>query len=54
MSVQKCTTAIRMLAYGVTDHTVDDYMQIGEPTTYDCLLRVMQGVNVLFGDSYLI
>ena len=30
LSLQKCTAAMRMLAYGVSADTVDDYVRIEE------------------------
>ncbi|QHO39298.1 ATP-dependent zinc metalloprotease FTSH 12 [Arachis hypogaea] len=33
--LQKCTAAIRMLAYGVAADAVDDYVRIGESTTIE-------------------
>ena len=35
--LQKCTAAIRMLAYGVSTDVVDDYVRIGETTAIELL-----------------
>ncbi|XP_042051673.1 uncharacterized protein LOC121796994 [Salvia splendens] len=35
--IQKCTTAIRQLAYGGAADTFDEYLHIGETTACDCL-----------------
>ena len=35
--LQKCTAAMRMLAYGVSADAVDDYVRIGESTVIECL-----------------
>ena len=35
----KCTTAMRMLAYGVAADAVDKYIKIGGTTTLECLRR---------------
>ncbi|XP_057746456.1 uncharacterized protein LOC130965715 [Arachis stenosperma] len=51
--LQKCTTAIRMLAYSVAADAVDDYVHIGESTTIECLKKFVEGVISLFEDEYL-
>jgi len=33
MSLTKCTTALRMLAYGISNDCVDKYLKIGESTS---------------------
>ncbi|RYR33932.1 hypothetical protein Ahy_A10g048616 [Arachis hypogaea] len=40
--LQKCTAAIRMLAYGVAADAVDDYVHIGENTTIECLENLLK------------
>ncbi|KAI5417860.1 hypothetical protein KIW84_042473 [Lathyrus oleraceus] len=47
--LQKCTSAIRMLAYGSPADLVDEYVRIGESTSIECLERFVKGVNVVFG-----
>ncbi|CAK8539452.1 unnamed protein product [Lathyrus sativus] len=51
--LQKCTSAIRMLAYGSPADLVDEYVRIGESTSIECLERFVKGVNVVFGTEYL-
>ncbi|XP_058768929.1 uncharacterized protein LOC131642727 [Vicia villosa] len=51
--LQKCTSAIRMLAYGSPADSVDEYVRIGESTSIECLERFIRGVNVVFGEEYL-
>src|ERR1044072_9286250 len=51
--LQKCTSAIRMLAYGSPADVVDEYVRIGESTSIECLQRFVRGVNVVFGAEYL-
>ncbi|XP_057733835.1 uncharacterized protein LOC130949011 [Arachis stenosperma] len=51
--LQKCTAAIRMLAYGVAADAVDDYVHIGESTTIKCLEKFVEGVIFVFQDEYL-
>ena len=51
--LQKCTAAIRMLAYGSPADYVDDYVRIGETTAVECLDRFVRGVCEIFGPEYL-
>ena len=51
--LQKCTTAIRMLAYGSPADAVDEYVRIGKSTTIECLERFVKGVNNVYGSEYL-
>ncbi|XP_015964854.1 uncharacterized protein LOC107488611 [Arachis duranensis] len=51
--LQKCTAAIRMLAYGVAADAVDDYVYIGKSTTIECLEKFVEGVISVFEDEYL-
>ncbi|XP_029145185.1 uncharacterized protein [Arachis hypogaea] len=51
--LQKCTIAIRMLAYGVAADVVDDYVRIGESTTIECLEKFVECVIFVFQDEYL-
>ncbi|CAK8577217.1 unnamed protein product [Lathyrus sativus] len=52
-SLQKCTVAIRMLAYGSPVDVVDEYVRIGESTSTECLQSFVKGVNVVFEAEYL-
>ncbi|CAN6879006.1 unnamed protein product, partial [Brassica oleracea] len=51
--LQKCTAAIRQLAYGCAADTVDEYVRIGETTARKCLHNFAAGIITLFGDEYL-
>ncbi|KZV29730.1 hypothetical protein F511_05824 [Dorcoceras hygrometricum] len=51
--LQKCTTAIRQLAYGVPTDNLDEYLRMGESTSIKCLFSFCQYVVELFGDRYL-
>ncbi|XP_057445383.1 uncharacterized protein LOC130737585 isoform X1 [Lotus japonicus] len=51
--LQKCTAAIRMLAYGSPADNLDEYVRIGESTAIECLERFVTGVNEIFGAQYL-
>uniref|UniRef100_A0A0D3CW26 Uncharacterized protein n=1 Tax=Brassica oleracea var. oleracea TaxID=109376 RepID=A0A0D3CW26_BRAOL len=50
---QKCTTSIRVLAYGTAADTVDEYLWLGGTTTRSCLENFVDGIIYLFGDEYL-
>ena len=51
--LQKCTAAIRMLAYGCAADAVDEYVRIGASTARLCLEHFVEGVISCFGDEYL-
>ncbi|XP_062085354.1 uncharacterized protein LOC133791440 [Humulus lupulus] len=51
--LQKCTAAMRMLAYGAPANYADEYVRIGETTAIECLVNFVQGVNDIFGTEYL-
>ena len=51
--IQKCTAAIRQLAYGSPTDQLDEYIKIGESTALECLKRFVEGVIVVFGAEYL-
>ncbi|XP_057419272.1 uncharacterized protein LOC130713523 [Lotus japonicus] len=51
--LQKCTAAIRMLAYGSPADSVDEYVRIGESTAIECLKNFLEGVCAVFGGTYL-
>ena len=51
--LQKCTTAIRQLAYGGAADAVDEYIRMGETTARNCLHNFTAGIIQLFGDYYL-
>ncbi|XP_010506961.1 PREDICTED: uncharacterized protein LOC104783513 [Camelina sativa] len=52
-ALQKCTPAIRMMAYGCLVDAVDEYLRLAETTAHKCLLHFVEGVINLFGDEYL-
>nr|GEW89494.1 hypothetical protein [Tanacetum cinerariifolium] len=49
----KCTSAIRQLAYAAVPDSLDEYLQIGEKTSRDCLMHFCNGVIQLYGEEYL-
>ncbi|XP_010451370.1 PREDICTED: uncharacterized protein LOC104733493 [Camelina sativa] len=51
--IQKCTAAIRQLAYGTASDTVDEYVRIGGSTARKCLHEFTAAIILLFGDEYL-
>ncbi|XP_028110651.1 uncharacterized protein LOC114309152 [Camellia sinensis] len=52
-SLQKMTTTMRMLIYGVAADFMDDYVRIGENTVIESLERFVKAVVVIFSDVYL-
>ncbi|XP_048599922.1 uncharacterized protein LOC125580026 [Brassica napus] len=52
-ALQKCTAAIRMLAYGQSGDTYDEYLRLGERTSRLCLENFTNGIIQLFRDEYL-
>uniref|UniRef100_A0A0D3E4Q5 DDE Tnp4 domain-containing protein n=1 Tax=Brassica oleracea var. oleracea TaxID=109376 RepID=A0A0D3E4Q5_BRAOL len=51
--LQKCTSAIRVLAYGSAADAVDEYLRLGETTARSCVEHFVEGIIYLFGDEYL-
>jgi hypothetical protein len=52
-SLYKCTTALRMLAYGAPGDAHDDYIRMDEYTTMECMYRFCRAVVLLFGPVYM-
>ncbi|XP_021766673.1 uncharacterized protein LOC110731148 [Chenopodium quinoa] len=51
--LQKCTAAIRMLAYGLAPDAVDEYVRMGQTTARRSLHHFCEGVIKNFQDEYL-
>src|ERR1044072_8957116 len=51
--IAKCSTAMRMLAYGVAADAVDEYIKIGGTTALECLRRFCKGIIRLYEQQYL-
>ncbi|XP_010236560.1 uncharacterized protein LOC104584118 [Brachypodium distachyon] len=51
--LQKCTAAMRMLAYGTPADALDEYLKIGKSTALQRLDTFAQGVIRVFGGEYL-
>lgn len=52
-NVQKCTAAMRMLAYGTAADSIDEYGRMGASTALECLKKFCKGVVTFFKDEYL-
>lgn len=51
--LQKCTAAMRMLAYGTPADLMDETFGVAESTAMECMINFVQGVRHLFGEQYL-
>jgi hypothetical protein len=51
--LQKCTVAMRMLAYGASADSLDEYCRLAESTALESLLRFVQAVRSCFQAHYL-
>ncbi|XP_033131975.1 uncharacterized protein LOC103831000 [Brassica rapa] len=51
--LQKCTAAIRQLAYGGAADSLDEYVRLAETTARKSLHKFTAGIISLFGDEYL-
>jgi hypothetical protein len=52
-ALQKCTTALRQLAYGMTRDIIDEYMKLGKITALECLEYYCLNIIEYFGDKFL-
>ncbi|XP_073363501.1 uncharacterized protein [Aegilops tauschii subsp. strangulata] len=52
-SYQKCTVAIRMLAYGIPGDLVDEYVRMSETTCLMSMYKFCQAVIEVFDPEYL-
>ena len=50
-TLQKCTTAIRVLAYGFVLDAVDEYLRFGATTAQLCVENFVEAIINLFGDE---
>ncbi|KAI3800084.1 hypothetical protein L1987_35392 [Smallanthus sonchifolius] len=52
-SIQKCTTAIRQMAYGTASDSFDDYLKMSERTIRSCIYKFSKAIILLYGQKYL-
>ncbi|KAK9175120.1 hypothetical protein WN944_027126 [Citrus x changshan-huyou] len=52
-SLQKISAAMRMLAYGVSGDSIDEYVRIGESTAIESLKKFVRAVIEIFSNEYL-
>ncbi|KAL0863848.1 hypothetical protein Bca101_042966 [Brassica carinata] len=52
-TLQKCTAAIRVLAYGSAHDVVDEYLRLGATKTWLCVENFVEAIVDFFGDEYL-
>ena len=52
-TLQKCTTAISQMTYGISSDGMDDYLKMGESTARECLQNFTAGIIELYGKRYL-
>ncbi|XP_024013856.1 uncharacterized protein LOC112087952 [Eutrema salsugineum] len=50
-AIQKCTAAIRILAYGYASDAVDEYLRLGETTALRCLENLLKGSSMYSGKN---
>jgi hypothetical protein len=51
--LQKCTTALRQLAYVMAADTIDEYMKLGKTTILECLEYYCSVIIECFGNEFL-
>jgi hypothetical protein len=52
-SLQKCTAAMRMLAYGIVLDAIDEYCSLGESTALELMKRFVNAIRGCFETEYL-
>ncbi|XP_074305490.1 uncharacterized protein LOC141640706 [Silene latifolia] len=52
-ALQKCTAAIRVLAYGSACDAVDEYLRMSTAQTSKCITKFVDSVITQFGNQYL-
>ncbi|KAF8403360.1 hypothetical protein HHK36_011462 [Tetracentron sinense] len=52
-TLQKVTTVFRILAYGASADSTDEYVRIGASTTILCMKKFCRAIVEVFGDEYL-
>jgi hypothetical protein len=51
--LQKCTTALRQLAYGIAADTIDEYLMLRKITALECLEYYCSDIIECFRDEFL-
>ncbi|XP_057790514.1 uncharacterized protein LOC131007625 [Salvia miltiorrhiza] len=52
-ALQKCTGAMRVLAYGTSSDVVEEYLRMSSSSTRDALVHFVEGVISCFSGTYL-
>ncbi len=52
-SIQKCTIAIKMLAYGMAVDYIDEYCKLNQSTAFECLKIFVKVIRACFESNYL-
>jgi hypothetical protein len=52
-ALQKYTTTLRQLAYGMAVDTIDEYLKLGKTTALECLEYYCSDIIEYFGDEFL-
>lgn len=50
--LQKCTAALRLLAYGAAADTIDEWLKLARQTSSDCLDRFCEGIIDCYGETF--
>jgi hypothetical protein len=50
--LQKCTAALRLLAYGAAADTIDEWLKLARQTSSDCLDRFCEGIIECYGETF--
>jgi hypothetical protein len=51
--LQKCTAALRQLAYDMATDTIDEYQKLGKTNVLECLEYYCSGITKCFKDKFL-
>jgi hypothetical protein len=52
-SYQKCSAAVRQLAYGVPGDLINDYMRMSDSTCHEAMYRFCEDIIAVFGEYYM-
>jgi hypothetical protein len=51
--LQKCTTDVLQLAYGMITYTIDEHLKLGKSNTLECLEYYCSGIIEFFESEFL-